>query len=619
MNTSSPQSELKRRLAGRLAAACMALLAFSTTPSHAQAWRWYNENPSFTPATLPNGTVINFNEWKKALPYVRIDGKPPRAEPVADKVWMVYGYFYGPVIIERPNGLLVFSTGENEEDGKKFREIIRRDVSTKPIIAIFYDHAHYAKGAKSLLDGDSAMIVAHPDSNKTVQESGFLGKPNIPEMLPALNGRARIHFGTDMPDKGPDAKMGAASLDLGKKSAWMPATLTLGDGESITVDGLEIQAFHAITDTEDTLTFWIPSQKLVIDNVMWPCLPNLYTLRGDRYREPEQWTSAIKKIRDLEPEIELDVGGGAKALKGREAIKKTANALIDASSFVYDQAIRLTNQGVRMQELRHHIVLPASLLKNPYVNEVYGQYDTFPQAYADHSHGWFSGHAEDLHALPRSVESKKWVELSGGEAKVYEAYRVAVGKGEHLWAKDLAVVLTDVAPANRTYRQALADSFRTLGRYSPGSITRNFYLASARSLEGETTHTLGSVQEAEWVVADTSRAVNHLRTRLNPEEASGKEGELAFDIGGTRSALHIRNSVAEFVAEPDKHYRKPDATIKASPEMFARYFRGELSLAAFVKESGANAQAAALLGLFDEFHQVPMYPVAASGLDPSAH
>ncbi|MEJ8853009.1 alkyl sulfatase dimerization domain-containing protein [Variovorax robiniae] len=581
----------------------------AATPEYTHAWRWYNQNPDFKPMTLPNGTIINFSEWAKALPFVRIDAsKAPHAQPVADKVWMIHGFFYGPVVIERPNGLIVVSTGENADDGKMFRDIIRRDVSTKPIIAMFYDHAHYAKGAETLLDGDKAMIIAHPDSDRTVQESGFLGNPTIPEMMPALDGRARIHFGTDMPSTGPDAKVGAASLELGKKSAWLPTTRTLADGETITVDGLEIQAFHCITDAEDSLTFWIPSMKLVIDNVLWPCLPNLYTLRGDRYRGPENWIAAIKKIRDLAPEIVLDVGGGAKALVGKDLIKDTTNAVIDASSFVYDQAIRLTNKGVRMQELRHHILLPAHLRDNPYVNELYGQCDTFPEAFAGQAHGWFSGHAEDLHALPRAVASGNLLQLAGGEDKVFEAYKAAVAKGEHLWAKDLAVMLTDVAPGNKTYRQALADTFRTLGRYSAGAITRNFYLAAARSLEGETTHTLGAVQDAEWVVADPARAVNHLRTRLDPDKAAGREGVLAFDVAGKRSALHIRNSVAEFVSQPDQHYRKADATLTTSADMFARYFRGELSAKAFVEAAGANDHAATLLSLFDEYRQLPMYP-----------
>ncbi|WP_077037428.1 alkyl sulfatase dimerization domain-containing protein [Pelomonas sp. KK5] len=577
-------------------------------PARPVAWRWYNENPGFQPATLPNGTVINFSEWQKALPIIRIDGRPPRAEPVTEGVWMIWGVFYGPVVIERPNGLIVVSTGENADDGRLFREIIRRDISDKPVIALVYDHAHYAKGAATLLDGDPAMILAHPDSDRTVQASGFLGLPTIPEMMPALDGRARIHFGTDMPTEGPDAKVGAAALELGKKSAWLPCTRTLADGESITIDGLEIQAFHAVTDAEDSLSLWIPSLRMVVDNVLWPCLPNLYTLRGDRYRGPENWIAALKKVRDLAPEIVLDVGGGARPLVGRQSIQDTTNAVIDASQFVYDQAIRLANRGVRMQELRHHIVLPEHLRENPYVNELYGQIDTFPEAYAGQAHGWFSGHAEDLHSLPRAVASANWQALAGGEARVHEAFLEAQRTGQHLWAKDLAIVLTDVCPDNKAYRQALADSFRTLGRYSAGVITRNFYMAAARSLEGEAVHTLGSVQDADWVMADAARAVNHLRTRLDPELAAGQEGVLAFEIGGVAGALHVRNGVAEFVAEPARHYRQPDATIVAEPPLFARYFRGELGAAAFIAGAGADAKAAALLGLLDEFRQRPMYP-----------
>jgi len=578
-------------------------------------WRWYNENPDYRPDVMPNGAITNFSDWKKAMPYIRVDGvgdTPPTAERVVDGVWMISGYFYGPVIIERPNGLVVISSGEDEDDGRLFRSIIRRDVSTKPIIALIYDHAHYAKGARTLLDGDEAMIIAHPDSDRIVQQSGFLTNPYIPELLPALDGRASIHFATDLPDSGPDAKMAGTSLVLGKQSAWMPATKLLADGETITIDGLEMQAFHAVTDAEDSLTLWFPQLKMVVDNVLWPTVPNLYTLRGDRYRDPTDWIDALKKIRDLEPEIELGVGGGSKALFGKETIRDAANAVIDASAYIYDQAIRLTNLGVRQQELRHHIQLPASLLEHPYVNEAYGQYDTWPEAVPARSHGWFSGHAEDIHSLPRRVASQKWVAMAGGEKAVLEAARKAMANKEYLWAKELAVTLYDLDPANKTYRQLLADSFRALGQYSPGAIVRNFYIAAARSLEGETSiHTLGAVQNADWVKADVKRAVDHLRTRLNPDKAGDQEGVLEFVIDDQRAALHIRRSVAEFVARPEQHYRKPDAVIRTSAELFTQYFRGELSTAQLVQQSGGDPRAAALLGLFDEYRRIPIYSAAA--------
>ncbi len=427
-------------------------------------------------------------------------------------------------------------------------------------------------------------------------------------MLPALDGRARVHFASDLPATGPDAKLGGSSLDLGKQSAWMPATHTLADGESITVDGLDIQAFHAVTDTEDSLTFWLPKQKIVIDNVLWPTVPNLYTLRGDRYRDPTLWISALKKIRDLEPEVELNVGAGAKALYGKAAIRDASNALIDASSFIYDQSIRLTNQGVRMQELRHHIEMPASLLKHPYVNEGYGQFDSWPEAIAVRSQGWFSGHVEDLHTLPRAQSSRQWMALAGGEKAVLKAYRSAMADKKYLWAKDLAISLYDVAPGNPSYRQGLADVFRALGRYSPGSIPRHFYLSAALSLEGAAGIVRTTVQGTDWVMADLPRAVDHLRTRLDPAKSAGQEGMLLFEIGEQKMALHVRNSVAEFIAKPEKHYRRPDAAIRVSALQFARYFRGEINALALLDGAGADAAARALLTLFDDYQEAPMYP-----------
>jgi alkyl sulfatase BDS1-like metallo-beta-lactamase superfamily hydrolase len=419
--------------------ALCALLALSSASLCAQDWTHYERDPAFKPSTLPNGAVSNISAWQKVQPLLRIgEGVQAKAVSVTKNTWVITGYFYGPVIVETDSGLLVFSSGENTEDGSKFRQIIREQISKKPIIALFYDHAHYAKGASTLLDGDQAMIVAHPDSNRILADSGSLANPHIPELLPTLDGRAAIHFGNHHPSTGPDAKMAGASLELGRKSGWMPATKTLADGETMSVGGITIQAFHAITDTEDSLTFWLPDRKLVIDNVLWPTVPNLYTLRGDRYRDPQDWMKALRKIRELQPEVEICVGGGSLPLVGKEKIRDASNALLDTVAFIYDQSIRLTNLGVPMDELGKRIHMPESLLKHPYVNEAYGQFETWPEAIAQRSHGWFSGYAEDIHSLPRKDYAENFIKLAGGPDNVLQAYNEAMTKGEYLWAKDLA-------------------------------------------------------------------------------------------------------------------------------------------------------------------------------------
>jgi alkyl sulfatase BDS1-like metallo-beta-lactamase superfamily hydrolase len=577
-----------------------------TVPASAADWKHYNNNPEFELTTLPNGSIANMQDLARAAPVLRM-GIEAKAISVTDNIWIISGYAYGPVVIETDKGLLVFSTGEHAEDGKIFRKIIRNEISKKPVIGVFYDHAHYPKGTKTLLDGDEAIIVAHPDHNAILQRSGGLANPNIPELLPNLDARASIHLGNDMPNEGSDAMASPLKIELGQESAWMPATKTVKHGETTTVGGIRIQSFHAITDAEDTLTFWLPDQRVVIDNVVWPAM-NLYTLRGDRYRPPEHWIGALRQIRDLQPEIILTVGGGSMPIIGKDECLETTTALMDAMTFIYDQSIRLTNKGVHPKELKHHIQMPTSLNQHPFVNEIYGQFDSFPEANPLENAGWFSGRAEDIHGLPRDVLAKNMVKLAGGADNVLKSYQQAMEKSEYLWAKELAAHLYYSDPGNARYRKALADAFRKLGQYSPGSIVRNFYIAAALSLEGDEAFSLTSVQKADWVKEDPARAVNHLRTRIDPEKAEGVEGVLVFDIEGEVAALHIRNSIAEFVPDPDAHYRKQDASITVSGDEFAAYFRGEISADDLTKRAKTDGDAAKLIGVFDSYVHVPMYP-----------
>ena len=103
------------------------------------------------------------------------------------------------------------------------------------------------------------------------------------------------------------------------------------------------------------------------------------------------------------------------------------------------------------------------------------------------------------------------------------------------------------------------------------------------------------------------RAVNHLRTRIDPKKAKGVEGLLIFKIDGKEAALHIRNSIAEFVPDPRKHYRRQDASITTSADDFAAYFRGELSAGDLLQKAESQGQAGQLLLVFDRYVRVPMY------------
>lgn len=568
-------------------------------------WQHYNANKDFKPTELPNGSVINMTSIARFAPISRMDGEI-RAIPVTDNTWVLGGHVYGSAVIETSEGLIIISTGDSANTGAKLRQVIREQISDKPVITVIYDHIHGARGAAALLDGDKAPVIAHPDHNQIAEASGGLANPNITELGPHLDARGEMQFGAHLPATGPDAYP-LPLIDAHQQSAWLPATQTVDDGEELTIAGIKMQFFHAITDTEDSLTIWIPEWDMVIDNVVWP-VTNTYTLRGDRFRDPMNWIAALRQIRDLQPEVIISVGSGAMPLIGKEPGQKAVSALMDQMTFIYDQSIRLTSQGVNISDIRHHIKMPDSILTSPYANELYGQFDTFPQANPVFNHGWFSGYAEDIHSLPRKVQAEYLLKLAGGAKKVMGAYKDAMKKEEFLWAKELAAQLYYTAPDNKDYRQALADVFRRLGQMSPGLIARNFYLNGAHSLEGNKDISLAGVQSANWVIANPTQAVDFLRIRINPERADGIEGVLLIEIDGEKSALHVRNSIAEFIVDPANHYRKADGKISVSGELFAEYYRGNIDANALISKAKSDGRAKELLELFDKYEKVPMYP-----------
>ncbi|WP_169719615.1 alkyl sulfatase dimerization domain-containing protein [Psychromonas aquimarina] len=522
---------------------------------------------------------------------------------VAEGVYQLWGPFYAPAVIETDEGLIVLNTGEDRSEGKHFRDYIRKNISDKPVLAIFYDHAHYMYGAEGLADGDNPIIVGHPIANEleASKGAGGIAKTPIPELLPVLNARTDIQFAKGLPLKGADAPSIPAQLTLGE-SAFMPVTLPVADQETVKVGPFTVTGYHHATDSDDSISFYFHELDLVFENVLWPH-QNTYTLRGDSYRDPNTWMDALKELREINPAIVLNGGGGAAPLVGKEKINNAITSIVDSMAFVYDQSIRMTNKGIRPDQLKHHISLPESTTQSPFVNDAYGQAETFYQAFPTANAGYFSGYADELHNLPNDTEANYLIEAMGGEEAVFNKWQRAQDSGKHLWAKQLATYLYHAKPNDKASRQALADSLRSLGQLSPGMIARNFYMSAVHSLEGNSDITVTGTQSADWAEKESATAVDYLRTRINPDLAADKSGFLVFEFeNGDKYGLDIRNSIAEFVGKVERNYRKPTEIINVSTADFAKYYAGESSAKALTK--GADNS---LLYLFEEFSPTSLY------------
>lgn len=212
------------------------------------------------------------------------------------------------------DGVIVWETGDDREVGKAYRAEIRK-VTDKPIKAVMYSHSHEVLGTSALIEGEKdVLIIGHPNVNKNLQTSGV--GAYFPETEPLKWARVYQYFNTFLPAEGPDGKWGYTVV-LGERG-FVPVNHPVKHGEEMTIAGIRFQFFtEGSTDFDDTMTVWLPDQKVALNNVLWPYPPNIYTPRGSLWRDPRAWRDATRVLRDLQPE--MLIGQPTLILKGRLA------------------------------------------------------------------------------------------------------------------------------------------------------------------------------------------------------------------------------------------------------------------------------------------------------------
>jgi hypothetical protein len=107
-----------------------------------------------------NGAVVN-----KAALDAHANTFPPRRETVkvADNIWVMQTPSVGSALIVGTDGVIVWETGDNLEDGKHYREEIHK-ITDKPIKAVMYSHSHEVLGTKPLLEGETDVLISRRPS-----------------------------------------------------------------------------------------------------------------------------------------------------------------------------------------------------------------------------------------------------------------------------------------------------------------------------------------------------------------------------------------------------------------------------------------------------------------------
>jgi alkyl sulfatase BDS1-like metallo-beta-lactamase superfamily hydrolase len=542
---------------------------------------------------------------------------------VTDNVYSAVGFGLANVImIVGRDGVIIVDVTESVDAARAaFAEL--RKFSDKPVKAVIYTHNHtdHTMGVKAFTTEEDVKagkvdIYAHETMMKTVIS-------NASVIAPILGLRSAYSFGV-MLESGPEGKINQGigpQLVIGQRSFIAP-TKTFSDSLDVEIAGVKMKLIYAPSETDDEIIVWLPDQKLLqtAEVIQGETFPNLHTLRGTAYRDPVKWFKTIDMMRRLQPEHIAPSHG--RPMSGKDKIEEMLTAYRDAIQYVHDQTVRQMNRGLTPDEIAEVVSqLPPHLANHPWLGEFYGTVKhSVRQIYQGYL-GWFAGDPTLLDPTSHFEQAKRYVELMGGRDTVFKAAKTAFDKGDHQWAAEL---LTHVIRTNKNdleARKLKADALRQLAYKTQNINWRNWYISSARELDGTLNKAVASATMSSLAAPEImqqlplSKFFEAMTVRLDPVKSADAHTTLAFKITDTGEtyALEVRRGVAQV---HEGLPAKVDATLSISLATMQKLIARQITMIAAlqsgeVKVEGSAALLARFYGFFDPLSSAEPPPLTA--------
>lgn len=366
-----------------------------------------------------------------------------KAQRIAPGLWCSPG-LSNSYLLTTGEGRVVVNTGMGFEGPVHRANFDAVDSSPVRYVIFTQGHVDHVGGLESLRDPDTIVVAQsnwttwRDDNERLIPYRASRSAFAFKDTLAAGVGAIQRRLGTTRL-----AGQSAPVVDLDFADT---LTLRLGDRrlELISVPGGE---------TTDSLVVWLPDERICLcGNTFGPLfghIPNLLTMRGDRYRDALTAIASVERVRDLG--AELLVTGHFEPIAGADLIFAELTRLRDALEYVHDQTVAGMNAGKDVRTLMREITLPAERE----VGQGYGKVAWDVRAIWENYSGWFHHESTtELYPVGFDAVAADVVELAGADALVRRA-RDHLDAGRPLHAIHLAeLVSTDHPEARGVLREA---------------------------------------------------------------------------------------------------------------------------------------------------------------------
>lgn len=379
-------------------------------------------------------------------------------------------------------GIVAIDTTETTQAAANILEDLRA-ITDLPITTILYTHSHrdHISGATVFAEGRDVEVIAADNFASDLVAVG--------EARPAPNGvlmaRTKRQFGINLSSE-ERVSLGIGPGDRpmkGMGAGYMAPTLRIAGDTTLTREGFTLDLSKAPGETPDHLVAWLASDKVLFsgDN-FYHAFPNLYAIRGTPYRDFDAWVDTMDQLMAYGAEVLAP--GHTQPVIGAETIRQSLTDYRDAIRHVVVQTVAGMNAGLDPVTIAASLRLPEELAGKSYLQEFYGNVSHASRAYFAGTLGWFDGNPTSLAQLPPADEAQRMIALVGGADVLRNAAEAALRAGDAQWAMELADRLLAAQVDMLAARRIKCAAMRALADATVNAPMRNYYLLSARELEG---------------------------------------------------------------------------------------------------------------------------------------
>ncbi|WP_108787295.1 alkyl sulfatase dimerization domain-containing protein [Erythrobacter sp. Alg231-14] len=457
----------------------------------------------------------------------------PEIITVRENIHVAHGFdMCNMIFVEGPDGLIVMDTGLREEKAALAIAAIR-EITDKPIVAVFYSHGH-----GDHVGGSGAFRNEAPNADFYAFENWQRNINHIASAVrPAFTLRAVSQLGLLLPEgmAGTVGSGGGPVLRIGGTLSYVVPTKTVSDGEWLEIAGLRFQAIHTPGDLDDGLSLWFPEfEAILTGDAITESFVHviLATPRHEPGRDAQGYVESLTRIGSFDADVLI--GGHGDVVDGRDAVRSLVRSDRRSAQFIIDEVMRRIRQNQTADQVQAELAYPDWFSQGAERGDYYHKLSWIARGVYNQHMGSFTGDAATLSPVSPAVRADRIVAGFDGVDGSVIAIEEAYGAGDFHWAVELSSYVIAVAPDNDRARELKSWSLRSIAYASESANERNYLLTQAQILDGAIP--LAFLQSASarrglpeyYRAADANVFLHTLGARLNVEAA--RESDIAFKV-----------------------------------------------------------------------------------------